>query len=158
MSRPDGSRRMKRHCVALISILLFAVIARSASTQESENAIRAHIEGLHSDRGQVVCALFAAANDFPKRIAGGRFRKFRNRRKEWTDKRSDAKRAMCEAVSLSCAIQMTSATIFAFGGFDGRVEPVGRYRVICRSGLRLRASKCEQSDDDEPMVHFTRVS
>jgi uncharacterized protein (DUF2141 family) len=27
-----------------------------------------HIEGLHSDRGQVICALFATADDFPKRI------------------------------------------------------------------------------------------
>ena len=43
-------------------------MARTASSQESEDAIRAHIEGLHSDRGQVVCALFAAANDFPKAI------------------------------------------------------------------------------------------
>jgi len=60
---------MKTPCVVLISILLFAVIARTASPRkESENAIRAHIEGLHSDRGQVVCALFAAADDFPKRL------------------------------------------------------------------------------------------
>src|SRR5579871_3890296 len=60
--------RSKIPCAGLISILLFAGISRSASPQGSENAIRAHIEGLHSDRGQVVCALFAAANDFPKKI------------------------------------------------------------------------------------------
>lgn len=59
---------MRTPCAGLISILLFAVVARTASPQESEGAIRAHIEGLHSDRGQVVCALFAAAHDFPKRI------------------------------------------------------------------------------------------
>jgi uncharacterized protein (DUF2141 family) len=60
---------MKTPCAGLISILLIAVIARAASPQkESENAIRAHIEGLRSDRGQVVCALFAAADDFPKNI------------------------------------------------------------------------------------------
>ena len=59
---------MKIPCVGLISLLLFSVIARTASPQESENAIRAHIEGLHNDRGQVVCALFSAAYDFPKRI------------------------------------------------------------------------------------------
>jgi uncharacterized protein (DUF2141 family) len=60
---------MQTRCAVVISILLFAVIARTASPQkESENAIRVHIEGLHSDRGQVVCALFAAADDFPKRI------------------------------------------------------------------------------------------
>src|SRR5215471_8552813 len=60
--------RMKIPCAGSISIFLFAGIARSASPQESANAIRAHIEGLHSDRGQVVCTLFAAANDFPKKI------------------------------------------------------------------------------------------
>src|SRR5215469_762100 len=52
-------------------------------------------------------------------ITGGGFRKFRNRHEEWTDERSDAKRAMCETVSLPCAIQMTSARIFVFGGLDG---------------------------------------
>ena len=68
MSRPNESRRMTTRCAVVISILLFAVMARTASPQESENAIRAHIEGLHSDQGQVVCALFADANDFPKKI------------------------------------------------------------------------------------------
>ena len=59
---------MKTRCAVVISILVLAVMARTASPQESENAIRAHIEGMHSDRGQVVCALFATADDFPKRI------------------------------------------------------------------------------------------
>src|SRR5262249_48221116 len=54
-------------------------------------------------------------------ITGGRFRKFRNRHEEWTDKRSDAKRAMCETVSLSCAIQIASARIFVLGDLDGLV-------------------------------------
>src|SRR5690349_3639443 len=69
MSRPNGSRRMNARCAVVISIWLFAFMARAASPQkESENAIRAHIEGLRSDRGQVVCALFASADDFPKKI------------------------------------------------------------------------------------------
>jgi uncharacterized protein (DUF2141 family) len=68
MSRPNGSRRMTACRAVVILILLFAVMTRTASPQESEGSIRAHIEGLHSDRGQVVCALFAVANDFPKRI------------------------------------------------------------------------------------------
>jgi uncharacterized protein (DUF2141 family) len=59
---------MSRRCAVAISILLLAVMAPTASPQESEDAIRAHIEGLHSDRGQAVCALFAAANNFPKRM------------------------------------------------------------------------------------------
>ncbi len=64
------SNHMKIPHAGLISILLLVVIARTASPQEPEDAIRAHIEGLHSDRGQVVCTLFAAADDFPKRIDG----------------------------------------------------------------------------------------
>ena len=59
---------IKMPCANFIALLLFAAIARTASPQESENAIRVHTEGLHSDRGQVVCALFGAADDFPKRI------------------------------------------------------------------------------------------
>ncbi len=59
---------MQTRCAVVISMLVFAAMARTASHRGSENAIHAHIEGLHSDRGQVVCALFAAANDFPKRI------------------------------------------------------------------------------------------
>ncbi len=62
------SNHMKIPHAGLISILLLVVIARTASPQEPEDAIRAHIEGLHSDRGQVVCTLFAVADDFPKRI------------------------------------------------------------------------------------------
>lgn len=60
---------MKTPCAGLILILLFAASARTASPEkESESPIRVHIEGLHSDRGQIVCALFAAADGFPKRI------------------------------------------------------------------------------------------
>lgn len=60
---------MKTHCAGFISILLFAAAARPAlPDQEPANAIRAHIERLHSDRGQVVCALFSDADAFPKRI------------------------------------------------------------------------------------------
>ena len=66
--QPYRSHRMKIPCAGLISISLFAGIARTASSQELENAIHAHIEGLRSDRGQVVCALFTSADDFPKRV------------------------------------------------------------------------------------------
>ena len=60
---------MKTYCAVVISILLFAAVAGTASPHDQpENAIRVHIEGLYSDRGQVVCALFGAADDFPKRI------------------------------------------------------------------------------------------
>jgi uncharacterized protein (DUF2141 family) len=60
---------MSTPCFGLISIFVFAVIARTASPgKEAGDAIRVHIEGLRSDRGQVVCALFAGADDFPKKI------------------------------------------------------------------------------------------
>jgi uncharacterized protein (DUF2141 family) len=60
---------MKTCCAGLISTCLFAAGARAALSDEAPaTAIRAHIEGLRSDRGQVICALFAAADDFPKRI------------------------------------------------------------------------------------------
>ncbi len=53
----------------LISIFLLAVAARAAlPDKEPATAIRVHIEGLHSDRGKVICAVFAAADGFPKRI------------------------------------------------------------------------------------------
>lgn len=59
---------MKIRCAGLISFLLFAVAARPAlPNKQPVNAIHVHIEGLHSDRGQVICALFTAAADFPKR-------------------------------------------------------------------------------------------
>jgi len=39
-----------------------------AQSQESqENVIHADVVGLHSDRGQVLCALFSSAADFPKK-------------------------------------------------------------------------------------------
>ena len=60
---------MKTSFVGLISILLFAASARTAAPQnESKIVIRAQIEGLHNDKGQVVCALFADADDFPKKM------------------------------------------------------------------------------------------
>lgn len=36
------------------------------AARAQENAIRVEIEQLHSDRGQVVCALYASAEGFPK--------------------------------------------------------------------------------------------
>jgi len=60
---------MTTRCAGLISIFVVAVAARAAlPDKEPATAIRVHIEGLHSDRGQVICALFAAADDFPKRV------------------------------------------------------------------------------------------
>jgi uncharacterized protein (DUF2141 family) len=43
-----------------------SVLAQSQESQE-ENVIHVDIDGLHSDRGQVLCALFSSAADFPKK-------------------------------------------------------------------------------------------
>jgi len=49
--------------VSLLLTLAFAVLAQ-APTQE--NLLRVEISGLRSDKGQMLCALFASAGDFPK--------------------------------------------------------------------------------------------
>jgi|SRR5579884_628912 len=60
---------MKTAGAVLISALLFAAMEQTAAPRrESGNTIRADVAGLRSDRGRVVCALFAAADDFPKRM------------------------------------------------------------------------------------------
>jgi len=50
----------------IICVLLLGIGARAQSTGRHENAIRVDINGLRSDRGQVLCALFSSAADFPK--------------------------------------------------------------------------------------------
>ena len=60
---------MKTGCAGLIPIFLLAGAVRAAFPgKEPASAIRVQIEGLRSDRGEAVCALFADAADFPKRI------------------------------------------------------------------------------------------
>lgn len=55
-------------CIAAITgILLFGIGLLAQSTESQENVIRVEIDGLHSDRGQVLCALFSSAADFPKK-------------------------------------------------------------------------------------------
>jgi uncharacterized protein (DUF2141 family) len=64
-----GAYGMNTPCAGLISALLFAIVARTGFPQNRpDKGIRVHVEALHSDRGQVVCALFAAPEYFPKRI------------------------------------------------------------------------------------------
>jgi uncharacterized protein (DUF2141 family) len=49
----------------LVLAVAFASIAAHAQ-QTSGSAIRVDVEGLHSDKGQVLCALYSSAHDFPK--------------------------------------------------------------------------------------------
>lgn len=49
----------------LAIVCVVPIYAQSRETQES--VIHVDIDGLRSDRGQVLCALFSSAADFPKR-------------------------------------------------------------------------------------------
>ncbi len=154
---PNGSRRMETHRAVVISILLFAVMARTASPQESENAIRAHIQGLHSDRGQVICALFTAANDFPKRI-GRAFAR--------TAARIVSGRATCEFPRVPAGIYAVS--VFHDENLNGRLDT--NWLGIPREGVgasnnpktgmgppKFRAAEFEHSGasmDVEIIMHY----
>ena len=50
----------------ITAVLLFGIGVLAQSTESQENVIRVDIDGLHSNRGQVLCALFSSAADFPK--------------------------------------------------------------------------------------------
>lgn len=57
-----------RYCVGVvIGFLLLGFGVRAQSTETQANVIRVDIDGLRSDRGQVLCALFSLAADFPKK-------------------------------------------------------------------------------------------
>ena len=51
---------------AMTGVLLFGIGVLAQSLESQENVIRVEIDGLHSDRGQVLCGLFSSAADFPK--------------------------------------------------------------------------------------------
>jgi len=66
--RPFPSRdwiARPRPAIVTICSLLLRVVS-FAQSPSSTNLIRIQISGLHSDKGQAVCALFASAKDFPK--------------------------------------------------------------------------------------------
>ncbi len=50
-----------------MGVLVFSIGVMGQSRQTQSNLIHVDIDGLRSDRGQVVCALFSSAADFPKR-------------------------------------------------------------------------------------------
>ena len=51
----------------LFSVLMFGIGVLGQSTKTQSSVIHVDIDGLRSDRGQVLCALFSSAADFPKR-------------------------------------------------------------------------------------------
>lgn len=59
---------MKKYCACLVAaVSVLASTPIRASDREGESTIRVQITGLRNERGQVICALFASAEDFPKR-------------------------------------------------------------------------------------------
>lgn len=52
--------------LAKISIVLCCLLAFQAGSSETHNAIHVAIDGLHTDRGQVICSLYSSAEGFPK--------------------------------------------------------------------------------------------
>jgi uncharacterized protein (DUF2141 family) len=63
-------RRMSVRKASMIGLALniacsAGVLAQSQESQQ--NVIHVDIDGLHSDKGQVLCALFSSAADFPKK-------------------------------------------------------------------------------------------
>lgn len=60
--------RIMSICRAAVTGFLVLAIGVLARTQKPpQNVIRVDIDGLHSDRGQVLCALFSSAAYFPKK-------------------------------------------------------------------------------------------
>lgn len=63
----DRRRRVTRNAFALAAAAVLFVLAAPAKPQAiPTSVIRVKIDGLHSDKGQVMCALFSSAKDFPR--------------------------------------------------------------------------------------------
>ena len=55
--------------LALTAAFLFlSSFALAQGQPQQENQIHVEIVGLHNDKGQVICALFSSAADFPKKM------------------------------------------------------------------------------------------
>ncbi len=54
-------------CGLTLAFLLLSSFALTQVSPPQENLIHVEIAGLRSDKGQVLCALFSSADDFPKK-------------------------------------------------------------------------------------------
>lgn len=52
--------------LARFSIVLCCLLTLQAGSGETHNAIHVAIDGLHTDKGQVICSLYSSAQGFPK--------------------------------------------------------------------------------------------
>jgi uncharacterized protein (DUF2141 family) len=66
--REDGphKERIVRALATLGTLLMFAAVSLAQAKASASDVIRVEIGGLRNDKGQVECALFASAQDFPK--------------------------------------------------------------------------------------------
>ena len=63
-----GRMAVRKTSVTFLILAIVCVAPLWAQSQETqESVIHVDIDGLRSDRGQVLCALFSSAADFPKR-------------------------------------------------------------------------------------------
>lgn len=58
---------LKMSVVVSLLIIVGCAGIMAQSQESQENVIQVDVIGLHSDRGQVLCALFSSAADFPKK-------------------------------------------------------------------------------------------
>jgi uncharacterized protein (DUF2141 family) len=49
-----------------VPIVLCCLLALQAGSSDANNTIHVIIDGLHSDKGQVICSLYSSAEGFPK--------------------------------------------------------------------------------------------
>lgn len=50
-----------------VSILLCCFLALRAGSSDPQNVVHVEVDGLRSDRGQVICSLYSSAAGFPKK-------------------------------------------------------------------------------------------
>jgi uncharacterized protein (DUF2141 family) len=63
------TKRIPLELLAFVLALLSLSTASAHVRPAQENRIRVEINGMRSDKGQVVCSLFSSAADFPKNTA-----------------------------------------------------------------------------------------
>jgi len=94
--------RISSNCIGvLFGFLVCGFGLLGQSTETKANMIRVDINGLRNDRGQVLCALFSSAADFPKK----------------TDKALAHARSTIREGHATCEFQSVSPGIYAVSVF-----------------------------------------
>jgi uncharacterized protein (DUF2141 family) len=70
LRKTGGAARVRQFRKAFLAVALLVMLGPALLAQARpalENLIHVEISGLHSDKGEVLCALFSSPSDFPKR-------------------------------------------------------------------------------------------